>query len=156
MSEINIYRCDDFDYINKVILSDEMWGRVSDDYAVRSPDTIKALNSTWLVCVNNGVNAGLMSISQETATTLSIHIYIEKEFRGRQSKDFGIAFLKWLKCNCSSRVLKLNTKIPTNRKDVIRFAKSVGLKAEGIDTSSIVINGKPIDRACLGLKISEI
>ncbi|MBL4574443.1 MAG: hypothetical protein JKY86_15420 [Gammaproteobacteria bacterium] len=153
---MNVAVCNDSNYVKSVIFDPEMWGRCTDDYAVKDESLVDGLGCLWLKCYDDDTDFGLASVSHGGNSTIDIHIHIPKENRGRKSKEIGLSFLSWVKCNAISEVYKINTKVPAIYKDVIRFAHSLGFKDEGIDTKSIMKNGKLIDRVCLGISITEV
>lgn len=148
--------CEDLEYVKEVLFDDEMWGRCSDDYTIKDNKIIDGMGCLWLACYDEGRPVGVFSIKYNGSAAVNVHVHIPKKHRGKHSKSIGLMFLKWVKDNASENVQKLNTQVPVIYKDVIRFAKSLGFKKEGINTCSIMKDGQLIDSMYLGLKISEI
>lgn len=152
-----IEECKDFSYIKDTLIDDdEMWERCSHDNLKRGAGLIVDMACTWLVYKECGENKALCSIIDGGSAVLEIHIYIIKENRGRNTKKYGMGFLGWVKNNASKNKQKINTKVPVINHDVIRFARSLGFKDEGIDRKSIMKNGSLIDRQRLGITMQEI
>lgn len=143
------------EYIKEVMYSDEMWERCSNDYSVKS-GAVEKMGCIWLKCYRDGKAVGLATIRVYDEISVSIHIHIPKENRGRHTIEIGRDILKWVKEHAKGKLKKLTTSIPVIYKDVIRFAHYLGFKDEGINRKSIMKNGKLIDKLNLGLMIEDI
>lgn len=152
-----VKRCTDFDYVKSVMIDDdEMFDRSKDDYMSKL-DAAKGLSKLiWLECEKDGKRVGLSAVNVASNSVLNIHIHIPKVHRGIGTLKIGRAFLGWVVNNSSKQYVKINTKVPTIYKDVIRFAHKLGFKDEGIDRLSIMKNGELVDRLNLGITFDEV
>ena len=137
-------------------MSARMWERSADDNMVKTDDFIANLGCIWLRCYHYEKPMGLAAVSLSGNAVVDVHIHIPKENRGKHTKAIGLNILRWIKGNANPNIHKVNTKIPTIYKDVIRFAHSLGFKDEGIDRLSIMKNGTLIDQLSLGITFKEI
>lgn len=152
--EYSVHVCKDLDYIRSVLLDPEMWERCADDYADES--LADNASCTWLICYYYDVPMGLASARGESTSVVNAHIYIPKSNRGIHTKMIGMEVLRWIKRNARPHVHKVSTKIPVIYKDVVRFARSLGFKNEGIDRASVMKSGVLVDRLNLGISLGDI
>ncbi|GEM_PF-3666357 len=142
-----------FKLIKKILFDPEMFARVSDDYT--NTDNFNPEKSEWFGCFENDQCKGLLSVHEENAVVLNIHMHIPRQFRGNDSLKIGKSLIDYLENNCDERFVKINAKIPVLFPDVIKFAKKCGFKKEGNDRKSYLKVGKYYDRIMFGKKIKR-
>jgi len=131
---------------------DELYKRISDDYThiVR----FKPEKSIWLGWFDDECKA-LLSVHEENAIVLIIHIHIPLKYRGKDSFKMGNGLLKHLEDICDKRFVKINAKIPEMYPDVVKYAEKNGFEREGIDRQSYIKNGEISNRIILGKLIKR-
>lgn len=144
----------DYEMIKKMLIVDkELYERISDDYTdIEKYDPSK---SDWLGWFDGDECKALLSIHEENAVVLNVHIHIPAKHRGKGSFMMGNSLLKHLEKNCLKRFVKINAKIPELYPDVIRYAEKNGFEVEGIDRKSYIRDGKIYDRFMLGKLIER-
>ena len=154
---IEIHLCEDLDYLQAVLIDDpEMFERSSDDYTKVDCLACMPKEGKWLECRRDGDRVGLCYVKFDTNSALKAHIHIPKQHRGKGTQEIGRALLKWMVENAPKSMHKINTRIPSPYKDVIRYAQSLGFQKEGIDRKSIMKNGELIDRVYMGICFDEV
>lgn len=136
---------DDYGMIRRMLTEDpEMLSRISDDHT--DPSRWDPCSSEWIGWFESGRCLGLMSVSEENATVLNIHMHIPEQHRGPRSFEIGNGLIDYLIENCDNRFVKINVKIPVCFPDVIRFAEKCGFIRQGIDSRSHLKDGVHHDR----------
>lgn len=139
----------DYEMIKKMLIEDkELFERISDDYTdISKYDPSK---SEWLGWFDGDECKALLSIHEENAVVLNIHIHIPAKNRGKDSFAMGNGLLRHLEKTCLKRFVKINAKIPQIYPDVIKYAEKNGFEIEGIDKMSYIKKGKLYNRVILG------
>lgn len=146
----------DFEMIKGIVLEPEMYERASDDYT--DPDKFNPALQEWIGCFTDGESpecVGLLSVTEETASVLNIHMHIPKKYRGKNSFLIGNGMINFLIKHRPKRCIKIDIKIPDIYPEVIRFAEKCGFQKEGIDRKSFLKNGLIIDRIMMGRCLNE-
>lgn len=142
----------DYKMIKKMLLEDkELYERISDDFT--NVDKLRLGESEWFGFFENGDCLGLLSVHEETAVVMNIHIHIPKKNRGPRSFEIGNGLIDYVVENCDKRFIKINLKIPVCFPDVVKFAEKCGFEREGTDMLSHFKNGEKFDKACMGRTI---
>lgn len=144
---LKIVRTYDQDLIKSTIT--ELWDDIGEDGA-KNPD-INVDNNCWLKIEHYG----LYVIKPINAITLEIHAFMLKKHRKKQSKNSGLAVLKWIVENLK-QYEKVNAEVPFIHENVKKFCLSVGFEVEGINRMSHIKGGVICDQWILGITKKEI
>ena len=149
---------DDYEKITKILTSDEMWPRISEDGQKKEDLVIEPSPVfIWLMIrTDRGKCLGLFYLHYLNLSTIQGHIHIIKEYRARYAGAVGKAMLKWIDKELDSRVNKIIAEIPVIYKDVYHYVKKHGFSDEGLNRQSILKNGKFVDQYRLGITREEI
>lgn len=152
---MNISRTHDSELIKSIVFHPELLKTTNYSQIDTSHVEIDTNKECYLVCKIDGVSAGVCAFEMENTNSVSYHPNLLPKYRGKHSTEFTIKALKWLYEN-APKIIKVNVKIPSNMKSLIKHAKSIGFKFEGVDRCSIIINEKVLDQTCMGITRIEI
>lgn len=139
----------DYDMIKAMLWDDqELYNRISDDFT--SIDRWNPKLSMWLGWFEDDVCKGLLSVTEQNAIVLEIHLHVPKKYRGKDSFKIGNGIIQHLADNCDKRFVKINARIPECYKDVVRFSEKCGFDQEGLDRKSYLKNGKYYNTVLIG------
>ena len=151
---IEVFVCDDMDYIRSVMFDDEMFERASDDFMVKNDDLLR--KGVWLKITDSGTNYGLSAVRPVSSSVVNVHIHIPQKNRGEKTVQAGKAVLNWIVNNSKSNFSKINTQIPIIYRDVIIYALKLGFKKEGVNRYSVLKKGSWVDQQYMGITFEEV
>lgn len=112
------------------------------------PDTD---NKIWIALIDSEDNVrGFLIGDIVSRAQVRVHIAIRSEYWGdsKTNVELGQIALQWF-INQGAR--KIIATIPTEDKQVLRYAQRCGLQREGINKKSFLRNGEMLDQYYLGL-----
>lgn len=151
---MNIDICYDMGLIREIVTTPYIWERAAEDGI--DPDDFYPTQdamSVWLVCEKDNKPIGLILLHTDTSISVKMHIYLIKEYR-KCGFDMMMAFYRWFLDN--THVLKITAFIPQIYKEVVKFAKKVGMKHEGLMRDSYKVHGELCGQVMLGITRKEI
>ena len=141
------------DIIKSVALVDGIWERISEDHHEKA-DYIPCLSTTtWYEILDGSVLLGVLGMDHVNSVTQRVHPMVLPEHRTRSVEICRRMIELWC---ASTDYSKIIAEIPECYMDVIKFAKFMGLKQEGIRTKSYRRFGDIIDVYLLGATIEEL
>jgi len=103
----------------------------------------------YLLIYKNNTVIGVMICTEINLITLTLHIQILPEHRGKTAFKGAMKCLEWIWSK--TRFLKVVAIIPTKYPNVINFTSKCGLEVEGISKDSFQKNNIIYDQVYMGL-----
>ena len=111
------------------------------------------MNQVWLLFEDNDDIIGIFNFTHITSICFEMHPMIYKKHRLKYArKCMALAFMFFLETDKN----KIIVQIPSDRPELVNFAKHHGFIEEGINRDSVMKEGKIMNIIQLGITKSEI
>ena len=111
------------------------------------------MNQVWLLFEDNDDIIGIFNFTHITSICFEMHPMIYKKYRLKYARQcMALAFMFFLETDKN----KIIVQIPSDRPELVNFAKHHGFIEEGINRDSVMKEGKIMNIIQLGITKSEI
>ncbi len=153
---IKLKKITDLKTIKKVLFSDCIWNRISEDEQTRKTFEFEnKKNYLWLGVYLHNILIGMFFIHPKNNTTIQLHIHIFKKFREKYAFEAGKKMLSLFVNDFPEKYQKMIAEIPVIYKDVYYYSKKFGFKDEGLNRASFKKNGIIHDQFRIGITRAE-
>lgn len=151
---MEVRRTHNVDLILETVAEPRLFAASNEDGATPEELRIDTRRVTWLALIDDERNVrGFVVGVPRGRATMELHVAIKPQFWGdsKPNVELGKMAVAWLAEHGGVR--KFVACIPTEDKQVVRYAQRVGLQREGVNKQSYLRNGEMIDQYHLGLVI---
>lgn len=143
----------EFDEALPILLHPDIFNRIKEDNV--EPEDLKPNSGEFFIGIfKDDVLVAVWWLISVSGTTLEVHAQVLRCFRKHK-------FIAWGHClyliiEQLPDIHKLQAKIPTCFSSVYLFSKNIGMKDEGVERQSKLINKEYFDQYCIGATIEEL
>lgn len=145
-------RSTDWGLITAIMTHPRVWPHIADDFSGSPEDFTPCEHpSFWYVVVREGGPAlGLFLLQPHNGVHWEVHTCLLPAGWKRGSREIAREAIAWL-WREAPQLQRLTTKVPQNNSLALCFAKAAGMVEYGTEPSSILVGGRLLDQALLGM-----
>ncbi len=153
---LTLKRITDIEIIKKVLFSDCIWDRISEDEQTReSFEFENNKNYLWIGVYLDKKIIGMFFLHPTNNTTIQIHIHILEKFREKYAYESGAKIISWFIHEAPKNIVKMIAEIPALYQDVYHYSKKFNFVDEGLNRASFKKNRIMHDQYRIGITKKE-
>lgn len=153
MITVNI--TNDMDLVRQVVVSPDIWDRLSDVDETEGFYPTTDIYNKWLLVMSDMDIIGVIYLHTDTNCSVGFHPYLFEKKR-KYGREMIKVFFAWFLESIPEQYVKINVIIPECFKSTMNFAEKVGFTLEGCCKKSHFRDGVVYDRNFYGITREEI